>query len=129
MNCRDIHEHLKEKGTWVNWGRTTDTFKAGDLAKCVAKVATGTGVTSDVDPMRELGADVGIVTDDGYRHVRMGAHAQEIGFPTLLVNHGVSEEWGVRNLAAYLARTFTELEVFHIPQRCAYTTLTEQASP
>jgi hypothetical protein len=74
--------------------------------------------------MRELGADVGILSDDYYTHVRMGTHIRELGFPTIIVNHGVAEEWGVRNLAAYLARTFPDLEVFHLPQRCPYVVLT-----
>jgi putative NIF3 family GTP cyclohydrolase 1 type 2 len=96
----------------------------GDQGQRVSRVATGTGVTTDPVRMAELGADVGVLTDDYYRHVRMGAHAQELGFPTILVNHGVSEEWGVRNLAAYLDRAFPELEVFHIPQRCPYVVVT-----
>ena len=87
----------------------------------VSRIATGTGVTSDVLAMKRLGADVGIVTDDYYLHCRIGAHAREIGLPTLTVNHGVSEEWGMANLAAYVAEIFSDLEVFHIPQRCPYS--------
>ena len=97
----------------------------GDLHQQVSRVATGTGVTTNPPKMIELAADVGILTDDYYTHVRMGAHARELGFPTIIVNHGVSEEWGIRNLAAYLRETFPELEVFHIPQRCPYVIVTE----
>ena len=42
---------------------------------------------------------------------------------TIAVNHGVSEEWGVRNLAAYLAKIFPALDLFHIPQRCPYAVM------
>ena len=97
---------------------------SGDPERRVSRIATGTGVTVDPVRMKELGADAGIVTDDFYLHVRMGAHATELDFSTLAVNHGVSEEWGVRNLAAYLASAFPELEVFYIPQRCAYSIVT-----
>jgi putative NIF3 family GTP cyclohydrolase 1 type 2 len=97
---------------------------SGDPEQRVSRVATGTGVTTDPVHMIELGADVGIITDDYYLHVRIGEHARELDFPTLVVNHGVSEEWGVRNLAHYLEQTFPALEVFHIPQRCPYTILT-----
>jgi putative NIF3 family GTP cyclohydrolase 1 type 2 len=97
----------------------------GDPDQGVSKVATGTGVTTNPVRMAELGADVGVLTDDYYTHVRMGTHAREIGFPAIIVNHGVSEEWGVQNLAAYLAATFPDLEVFHIPQRCPYVVVTE----
>ena len=81
----------------------------GDLQQQVSRVATGTGAITKPLEMRELGADVGILSDDYTTHVRIGAHMRELGFPTILVNHGVAEEWGVQNLAAYLARTFPDL--------------------
>ena len=93
---------------------------SGNLEKRVSRVGTGTGAYSKSLEMRELGADVGIITDDYHLHVRMGVHAAELDFPLIIVNHGVSEEWGIRNLARYLGRTFPALEVFHIPQYCAY---------
>ena len=97
---------------------------SGDPEKVVRRVATGTGVTVDPVHMMELGADVGIMSDDYYLHVRMGVHAGELDFPTVIVNHGVSEEWGVRKLAVYLANTFTALKVIHIPQGCIYKVIT-----
>ena len=98
---------------------------SGDLERRVDRIATGTGVTANPVQAMELGANVGIMTDDYYLHVRMGEHARELGFPVIVVNHGVSEEWGVSNLARYLQRVFPELEVLHIPQTCAYTVIVE----
>ncbi len=95
----------------------------GDLERPVSRVATGTGAIDDPLEMYELGADVAIIVDDYYRHVREGAHVRELGFATITVNHGVSEEWGVRNLARYLGEVFPELQVYHIPQRCPYVIL------
>jgi hypothetical protein len=97
----------------------------GDLARPVARIATGTGAIDDPLDMRALGADVALIVDDYYRHVREGVHVRELGFGTITVNHGVAEEWGVRNLAAYLGEVFPELNVFHIPQRCPYTVIGE----
>jgi putative NIF3 family GTP cyclohydrolase 1 type 2 len=97
---------------------------SGDLDQVVSKVATGTGAIVDPIEMRALGADVGVIVDDYYRTVRMGVHTRELDFPTITVNHGVAEEWGMENLSAYLAESLPELEVFHIPQRCAYTVVT-----
>ena len=71
----------------------------------------------------EVGADIGIMTDDGYSNVRMGVHANELGFPVIILNHGVSEEWGIMNLAKYVQQKFPSLEVFHIPQYCPYTVI------
>jgi hypothetical protein len=75
--------------------------------------------------MYALGADVALVVDDYYRHVREGVHVRELGLCTITVNHGVAEEWGVHNLATYLGEAFPELEVFHIPQRCPYVIIGE----
>jgi putative NIF3 family GTP cyclohydrolase 1 type 2 len=105
---------LGQNGILVTWDET----------QRVSRVATGTGVTTNPVRMLELGADVGILTDDYYTHVRMGTHARELDFPTIVVNHGVSEEWGVQNLAGYLAQAFPALDVFHIPQRCPYRVVT-----
>jgi putative NIF3 family GTP cyclohydrolase 1 type 2 len=93
----------------------------GDLERAVSRIATGTGAIDDPLHMYALGADVALIVDDYYRHVREGAHVRELGFATITVNHGVAEEWGVANLAAYLADAFPSLDVFHIPQRCPYT--------
>lgn len=30
MNCLDVERHFRERGPWVDWEGTTDTFKAGD---------------------------------------------------------------------------------------------------
>ncbi len=59
---------------------------AGDPDQAVSRVATGTGAMTDPVQMIELGADVGIITDDYYLHVRMGEHARELEFPTITVN-------------------------------------------
>lgn len=96
----------------------------GNMNKKVSKVATGTGVTKDPVKMLELGADVGILTDDYYRFVKMGSLAAELDFPTIIVNHGVSEEWGIKNLASYLRDKFSQIDVFYIKQYCPYKIIT-----
>ena len=94
---------------------------SGNMEKKVSRIGTGTGQNNDSVGLKNAGADVGIMTDDGYLHVRMGVHASELDFPTIIVNHGVSEEWGIMNLARYVKEVFPSVEVFHIPQYCPYT--------
>jgi putative NIF3 family GTP cyclohydrolase 1 type 2 len=96
---------------------------SGDLGKKVRRVGTATGMSHNPVGMKELGADVGFMTDDGYKHVRMGVHARELDFPVIIVNHGVTEEWAIRNLAGYLQKQFPQLDIFHIPQFCPFTIL------
>jgi putative NIF3 family GTP cyclohydrolase 1 type 2 len=97
---------------------------SGNMEKKVSRVGTGTGQNNNSVALRDAGADVGIMTDDGYLNVRMGIHANELDFPTIGVNHGVSEEWGIMNLAKYIQKSFPALEVFHIPQYCIYKVVT-----
>jgi putative NIF3 family GTP cyclohydrolase 1 type 2 len=93
---------------------------SGNLDKKVSRIGTGTGQNNNSVRLMEAGADIGIMTDDGYSHVRMGVHANELDFPVIVLNHGVSEEWGIMNLAKYVQQTFQSIEVFHIPQYCPY---------
>lgn len=41
MKAREIHEHLMQVGTWVNWSNTTDGFHFGDPETEVVGVAVG----------------------------------------------------------------------------------------
>jgi len=41
MKARQIHEGMKELGTWVDWERTRDIFQHGDPEMEVRKVAVG----------------------------------------------------------------------------------------
>ena len=93
---------------------------SGNPEKKISKIGTGTGVNTNVDALKDLGADAGIMTDDYYLHVRMGVHATEMDFPAIFVNHCVAEEWGVKNIALHLQRIFPSIKVFHIPQFCPY---------
>jgi putative NIF3 family GTP cyclohydrolase 1 type 2 len=93
---------------------------SGDPDRVVSRIATGTGVTTNPVAMLELGAEAGIITDDFYLRVRMGVHAEELDFPTIMINHGVTEAWGIENLASYLRATFPNLEVIFIPSRCPF---------
>ena len=93
---------------------------SGDQERVVATIATGTGVSTNPIWTHDLGAGVSVISNDYYLRVRMGAHAEELGIPTIMVDHGVSEEWGIENLARYLTNEFDELEVVHIPYRCGF---------
>jgi putative NIF3 family GTP cyclohydrolase 1 type 2 len=92
----------------------------GNLDKKITRIGTGTGAIVDPVGLRDTGAQLGVISDDYYVHVRIGVHMNELDFPVILVNHGVSEEWGIMNLAKHLKETFPSIEVFHIPQYCPY---------
>lgn len=41
MKASEIHEHLRLRGTWVNWDRSNDIFQHGDPDTEVSRVAVG----------------------------------------------------------------------------------------
>jgi putative NIF3 family GTP cyclohydrolase 1 type 2 len=117
MTLGDLARHILER---IKPLGQNGIMVTGDLKTKISRIGTGTGQSNDPVRLQKTGADVGILVDDGYLHVRMGVHARELHFPVIQVNHGVSEEWGIRNLALYVQQAFPSLEVFHIPQYCPY---------
>lgn len=92
----------------------------GDPDQPVSCVALGTGAITDFHTMLGLGADACIMTDDGMAFWSAGCQAVDSGVPLIIVNHATAEEWGVRNLAAYVARQFPDIPVHHLPMGCLY---------
>ena len=93
----------------------------GPEDKPVNRVVLGTGaITPMFRFIEELHADMAICTDDGFTYWRDGAYAIDSGFPVAIVNHPVSEEYGMKLLAEHLAEKYPRIPVHHIPQRCMY---------
>jgi hypothetical protein len=95
---------------------------AGPPDKPVTRACIGTGaITPFLTYIRRYGVDLGICTDDGIAYWRDGGYAIDMDIPLIVVNHAVSEEAGLMNLAAHLRQRFPDVHVHHIPQRCMYT--------
>jgi putative NIF3 family GTP cyclohydrolase 1 type 2 len=87
----------------------------------VKRVATGCGAgTPYIRYLRELKADLAVCSDDGFVFWQQGNLAIDLGLPVIIVNHAVSEEYGMKLLADHLAEKFPTTPVKHIPQGCMY---------
>ena len=117
MSVRDLSLHLIARTAELG---QKGVLVSGRLEKMVSRVATGTGCAHDVENVRNLGAEVSIVVNDKYNSVRLGSHMRDLDYPMIVVDHGVSEEWAVRNLSEHLASSFADVEVMYIPQYCTY---------
>ena len=93
---------------------------AGDAAMRVTHLGIGTGCASDPVHYREMGADAGILCDDGTSYWADIQWAQDHGFGVIRVNHGTSEEPGSAAMAPYFAEQFPEITFHHIPQGARY---------
>jgi len=95
----------------------------GNLDKKVSKIAIGTGAITYYREMRDMGADVLLVTDDGTWLWESGQWSLDNDVPLIMVNHSVSEEPGMRTLAKYIQNTFSDVPVIEIPVGCIYKTV------
>ncbi len=94
----------------------------GQETQEVKRIAVGCGAaTPYFRYLKELKADLAVCSDDGFTYWREGALAIDLGLPVIVVNHAVSEEYGMKLLADHLAQRFPQVPVKHIPQRCMYS--------
>jgi putative NIF3 family GTP cyclohydrolase 1 type 2 len=87
----------------------------------VTRVGIGTGaITPFLKLIETYRIDLAVCTDDGITYWRDAAFAIDMGIPMIVVNHAVSEEAGMLNLANQLRSSFPGVPVHHIGQRCMY---------
>jgi putative NIF3 family GTP cyclohydrolase 1 type 2 len=112
--ARQVLEHTKSLGQ-------QGIQLTGPADKPVNRVAIGTGaITPFMTLTEKYKADLVICVDDGIFYCFDGAYAIDTEIPMIVVNHAVSEEAGMINLAKHLQEKFPHIPVHHIPQRCMY---------
>jgi putative NIF3 family GTP cyclohydrolase 1 type 2 len=97
----------------------------GDQDRKVGRIVLGCGaITPMLKFIEDLDADMAICSDDGFTYWRDGAFAVDTGFPVAIVNHPVTEEYGMKLLASRLKKVFPSVPVHHVPQNCMYQVFT-----
>ncbi len=113
--ARDVARRIKRFGQEA-------VHLIGDFSQVVSRVGIGTGAITSAREYHRMGANVGIVTElIWWRDARW---ARDTGIPLLVVDHTVSEEPGVINLASHLHRTFPDVRVEYIPTHCPFRLVT-----
>jgi len=87
----------------------------GEPKARITRVGIGCGAGTNYRKMVKMGADAVIGTDDGMHYWADGSWALDRGLPVVVVAHCISEEPGMKNLAAYIGREFG-IRSIHIPQ-------------
>ena len=82
----------------------------GDRHAQISTVATGVGCHIPTLEMLELGADVLVVTFDRAHQTTIRIPLTEMNANVLAVEHGISEMPGMQSMAAYLNKTFPDIE-------------------
>jgi putative NIF3 family GTP cyclohydrolase 1 type 2 len=96
----------------------------GDPQYVVKSIGVGTGCICNPLHYMDLKPDLYIAIDDKIRTWIQTAYAEDSGQPLVVINHGTSEEFGMRALNARLKKAFTENDFIHLDQGCGYRWVT-----
>jgi len=86
----------------------------------VSSVGIGTGCICDPMEFADLKPDLFIAIDDVVRTWTQTTYASDSGQPLIVINHGTSEEAGMRMLNQIIKKKFPKLETIHFEQGCSY---------
>ena len=96
----------------------------GDPERPVESIGVGTGCICDPIRYMDLNPDLFLAIDDKVRTWIQTTYAEDTGHPLVIINHGTSEEFGMRLLNARLRTAFPDYEIQHIDQGCGYKWVT-----
>jgi putative NIF3 family GTP cyclohydrolase 1 type 2 len=93
----------------------------GDEKRPVHRIALGCGAITPIDRyMKELNADFAICSDDGINCRKYGTFAADTGYPIVVINHAVTEDYGMTLMADRLREVFPGVPVHNIKQKCLF---------
>jgi putative NIF3 family GTP cyclohydrolase 1 type 2 len=92
----------------------------GDPDRIIYSVGLGTGTMCDPRNYAELKPDLCIAIDDTIRTWIQTTYAEDTGDPLIVINHGTSEENGMRVLNTFLKDKIPGIEFIHLDQGCSY---------
>ncbi len=92
----------------------------GDPNYPVSALGLGTGCACDPLDFMDMNADLYVAIDDTIRTWTQSTFAEDTGKPLIVINHGTSEEFGMRSLRDQLNQAFPAYPVEHFSQGCGY---------
>jgi putative NIF3 family GTP cyclohydrolase 1 type 2 len=92
----------------------------GDEDHTVRSVGVGTGCICNPMDYMQLEPDLFIAIDDTVRTWIQTTYAEDTGKPLVVVNHGTSEEFGMKLLNEHLTEELKDYELIHYKQGCTY---------
>lgn len=96
----------------------------GDENYPVSSVGLGTGCICNPMEFMELEMDLAIAIDDSVHTWVQTTFAEDTGRPLVVVNHGTTEEFGMKELSVQLNKALANHETLHFKQGCTYRWVT-----
>ena len=92
----------------------------GDEDRPVASVGVGTGCICDPIGFAPFKPDMFLAIDDKVSTWIQTTYAEDSGHPLVVINHGTSEEPGMKALAGHLSEALPQVPVEHFGDGCSY---------
>jgi len=92
----------------------------GEARRPVGTLGLGTGFSSNLWNQLALGAEMSVAVDDAVQSWSHTAYAEDSGYPLVVIDHGTSEEWGVRRVGERLRAAFPGIPMYHLAQGCGF---------
>ena len=93
----------------------------GDESRPVHRIALGCGAITPMDRyMKELNADFAICSDDGVNCRKYGTYSADTGYPFVVINHAITEDYGMTLMAERFQEVFPGVPVHNIKQKCLF---------
>jgi putative NIF3 family GTP cyclohydrolase 1 type 2 len=92
----------------------------GDENFLVKSVGLGTGCICNPVEFMDLEMDLAIAIDDSVNTWSQTTFAEDTGRPLIVVNHGTTEEFGMKELSDQLNKALSNQETVHFDQGCTY---------
>jgi putative NIF3 family GTP cyclohydrolase 1 type 2 len=96
----------------------------GDENYEVKTIGLGTGCISNPINFMEMEPDLQIAIDDSINTWTQTAFSADTGKPLIVINHGTSEEYGMKELSHQLKLSLPQYETIHFNQGCSYKWIT-----
>ena len=113
----DVAKYIAEKLKSV--GQPGVAFY-GDENYEVKTIGLGTGCICNPLQFMDLDPDLFIAIDDSINTWTQTTYAEDTGKPLVVINHGTSEEFGMRELSQQLKISLPNYEITHFTQGCTY---------
>jgi putative NIF3 family GTP cyclohydrolase 1 type 2 len=88
---------------------------SGPVSSVVSKIGIGTGCGCRIETYLEMGCDCSIVCDDGSTYWAGIQKSLDLGYPVIRVNHGTSEEPGMKTMTDYINENIEDLRATLLP--------------
>lgn len=92
----------------------------GDTERMVSSIGVGTGYNCDPKYSKDLYPDLSVAIDDTMRAWTQPYLAADTGNPLVVINHGTSEDTGMKLLCDFLNKNIKDVEFMYLQQGCVY---------